>query len=162
MNSLGSGVLYAVRATAAWRNSRTVGTAFSVRSVPKCYKQTMELIQSTPCGGGVECLHRSPARRRSRRKGNPVPGGYKYRDLALQVWGVSNQTVKYGCEFRGTRTWGLRWQWRAATVNDRPILSLKMLHKDDDRKCSVGEKIGGRESRGVITKTNWLAVNRQS
>jgi hypothetical protein len=53
------------------------------------------------CGGGVEYLHRSPASRRRRRKGNPVPGGiteppfsggggYKYEELALQVGGVSN------------------------------------------------------------------------
>jgi hypothetical protein len=43
---------------------------------------------------GVEYLHRSPASRRRRRKGNPVPGsitgppcsgGYKYGDLALWV-----------------------------------------------------------------------------
>jgi hypothetical protein len=36
--------------------------------------------------------------------GHSVPGGYKYRDLALQVGGVSNETVKYGCEFCGTST----------------------------------------------------------
>jgi hypothetical protein len=30
------------------------------------------------------------------------PGGYKYRDLALQVRGVSDETVKYGREFCGT------------------------------------------------------------
>jgi hypothetical protein len=27
--------------------------------------------------------------------GHPVPGGYKYGDLALQVGGVSAETVKY-------------------------------------------------------------------
>jgi hypothetical protein len=31
---------------------------------------------------------------------HPVPGGY----MALQVAGVSNETVKYGLEFCGTRT----------------------------------------------------------
>jgi hypothetical protein len=36
--------------------------------------------------------------------GHPVPGGYKYRDLALQVGGVSDETVKYGREFCGTST----------------------------------------------------------
>jgi hypothetical protein len=30
--------------------------------------------------------------------------GYKYGDLALQVGGVSNKTVKYGLEFGGTWT----------------------------------------------------------
>jgi hypothetical protein len=34
--------------------------------------------------------------------GHPVPRGYKYRDLALHVGGVSNETVKYGREFCGT------------------------------------------------------------
>jgi hypothetical protein len=34
--------------------------------------------------------NRSPLSHRRRRKGNPVPGGYKYGDLALQVGGVSN------------------------------------------------------------------------
>jgi hypothetical protein len=33
---------------------------------------------------------------------NPVPGGYKYGNLALQVGGVLNETVKYGREFCGT------------------------------------------------------------
>jgi hypothetical protein len=32
------------------------------------------------------------------------PGGYKYGNLALQVGGVSNETVKYGREFCGTST----------------------------------------------------------
>jgi hypothetical protein len=36
--------------------------------------------------------------------GHPVPGGYKYRDLALQVGGVSDETVKYDREFCGTST----------------------------------------------------------
>jgi hypothetical protein len=35
---------------------------------------------------------------------NPVPGGYKYGNLALQVGGVSDETVKYGREFCGTST----------------------------------------------------------
>jgi hypothetical protein len=38
-----------------------------------------------------------------RQKGNPLPEGitrgYKYGDLALQVEGVSDETVKYGREF---------------------------------------------------------------
>jgi hypothetical protein len=35
--------------------------------------------------------------------GHPVPGGYKYGDLALQVGGVSRMgTIKYGLESHGT------------------------------------------------------------
>jgi hypothetical protein len=33
--------------------------------------------------------------------GHPVHGGYKYGDLALQVGGVSNETVKNGLSFAG-------------------------------------------------------------
>jgi hypothetical protein len=36
--------------------------------------------------------------------GHPVHGGYKYGDLALQVWRASNGQVKYGREFFGTWT----------------------------------------------------------
>jgi hypothetical protein len=87
-----------------------------------------------PCGGGIEYLHRSPASRKSRRKGNPVPGvylghpvlgGYKYGDLALQFGGVSRiGTIKYGLESRGTQTrTEQRWRGPAPTVNYRPVLS---------------------------------------
>jgi hypothetical protein len=64
------------------------------------------------CGGGLEYLHSSPASRKRRQKGNPVPGVYlghpvprgcKYGDLALQVGGVSNETVKYGLSSAGLR-----------------------------------------------------------
>jgi hypothetical protein len=51
-------------------------------------------------GGGLEYLHRSPASRKRRRRGNPVPGGitggYKHRNLALKVGEISDETVKYG------------------------------------------------------------------
>jgi hypothetical protein len=66
------------------------------------------------CGGGIEYLHRIPASRKRRQKRNPVPGGiseppvpggYKYGDLVLQVGGVSIiGTIKYGLESRGTLT----------------------------------------------------------
>jgi hypothetical protein len=44
----------------------------------------------------------------------------------------------------------MRWRGPAAIVNDRPILwSEGMLHKDYDRRCSVGKENSGRESQGV-------------
>jgi hypothetical protein len=57
--------------------------------------------------------------------GHPVPEGYKYGDLALQIEGVSKfETIKFGLESRGTQTQeGLRWRGPAATVNCRPVLS---------------------------------------
>jgi hypothetical protein len=36
-----------------------------------------------------------------------------------------------------------------------------MLHKDYDREGSV-EKSAGRGLKGLVAKTNWFAVNRQS
>jgi hypothetical protein len=55
--------------------------------------------------------------------GHPVPGGYKYGDLALQVGGVSRiETIKYDLESRGPQTReGLRW--RGPPVNYRPVVS---------------------------------------
>jgi hypothetical protein len=40
----------------------------------KGYAHNNELMESV-CGGGLEYLHLSPASRKRRRKGNPVPGG---------------------------------------------------------------------------------------
>jgi hypothetical protein len=93
---------------------------------------------SSPCGGGLEYFHCSPASRKRRQKGtqrpgvyvgHPDPGGYKYGDLALQVGGVSRiGTIKYGLESSGTQTRaGLRWRGPAATVNERPIFSSERL-----------------------------------
>jgi hypothetical protein len=63
----------------------------------------MLVLVFNPCGGRFEYLNRSPASRRRRRKGNPVPGGITRppcswgiwtRDLALQVGGVPNLRQK--------------------------------------------------------------------
>jgi hypothetical protein len=51
--------------------------------------------------------------------GHPVPGGYKYGDLAFQVGEVSRiGTIKYGIESRGIQTERIP----AETVNYRPVL----------------------------------------
>jgi hypothetical protein len=36
-----------------------------------------------------------------------------------------------------------------------------MLHKDYDRKCSVKKRILVVSLKGLVAKTNWLAVDRQ-
>jgi hypothetical protein len=129
-----------------------------------------------PCGGGVEYHHRSPASRRRQRKGNPMSGditgppcawGIYVRGPGPPGWGGGGfkpETVKCGHESRGTRTWEwLRLRGPATIVNDRPILSSeRMLHKDYDHKCSVGKKKMTGHLKGLVTKTNWLAVNGQS
>jgi hypothetical protein len=61
----------------------------------------------------------------------------------------SRETVKHGHEYRGTLT-GLRWRGPSEIVNDRPILwSERILHKDCNRKCSVGKRNTGRGSQGA-------------
>jgi hypothetical protein len=63
--------------------------------------------KSTPCGGGVEHLHRDLASSRRRRKGS-----------------LNSETVKYGHESKGNWTQErLRWQWPAAYTKDRLVLS---------------------------------------
>jgi hypothetical protein len=66
-----------------------------------------------PCGGGFEYFLRSPASRRSWRKGNPVPGvitGPPSSVRFLQVGGWSQGwqpcSVKYyGCEIQRSENW---------------------------------------------------------
>jgi hypothetical protein len=80
-------------------------------------------------------------------------------------WGsLESETAKCGYESRGTRTWEwLRWRVSVATANDRSILSSeRMLRKDYDRKCLVEKKLLVVILKGLVTKTNWLAVNRYS
>jgi hypothetical protein len=106
-------------------------------------------------------LHRSPASRKRRRKGNPVPvdingppysWGIQIREPGPPVWGsLESKTVKCGHGSRRTLTWELlRWRAPAAFVNDSPILSSeRMLHKDYDRKCSTEKKKSGRDPQGA-------------
>jgi hypothetical protein len=64
-------------------------------------------IRVSPCGGGVEFLHRDPASRKRRRKGS-----------------LKSETVNYGREYQATRTRErLRWQGPTAYTKDRPVLS---------------------------------------
>jgi hypothetical protein len=73
---------------------------------------------SLQVGKGLQYLHRSPASSKGRvirddvkgtqcprvYLGHPVPGGYKYGNLPIQVGGVSDETGKYGYGFCATRT----------------------------------------------------------
>jgi hypothetical protein len=62
--------------------------------------------------------------------GNPVPGGSKYRNLALQIRRVSKIETKYAHESCGTQTLErLRWRYPAKTENYRPnFASERALH----------------------------------
>jgi hypothetical protein len=80
--------------------SATVGDVFYAVLAGALYGEPTGMTVRLPCGGGAQYLHRNPASRRRRRKGNPVRGSitgatlflrvYMYGDLALQVGEVSN------------------------------------------------------------------------
>jgi hypothetical protein len=56
----------------------------------------------------------------------PVPGGYKYGDLALQVGGVSRiGTIKYDLESRGTAL---------ARTSSNSIVQIRLLIREDATK----------------------------
>jgi hypothetical protein len=85
---------------------------FSTRSLPTCYKQGKSAAAvRTQCIGVLLLVY-------------PVPGGNKYKNLALQVGAVSNtETVKFGHESNGTQAqerWC--WQYPATTENYRSNL----------------------------------------
>jgi hypothetical protein len=69
---------------------------------------------------------------------HPVPGGYKYGDLALQGWGVSKiGTIKCGLESRGIQTLaGLRWRVPAATLYYSPVLSSERVLQNNKLQLS--------------------------
>jgi hypothetical protein len=94
---------------------------------------------------------------------SPVEARSNTSTVALRVLGgdekgsLESETVKYGRESH--RTWTrerLRWRGKTAIVNDRPILSSKrMLHKNYNRKCSVGKKnYWSLSVKGLVAKTN--------
>jgi hypothetical protein len=100
--------------------------------------------------------------------GHPVPGGYKYGDLALQVGGVSRiRTTKYGLESRETQMRaGLRRRGQAATVNYRSVFSSERALQNNKPKLSKrrsqGEKSWSRGPDGCLTpsRTGRLTVGR--
>jgi hypothetical protein len=109
-------------------------------------------MKEIPAGGGVEYLHLSPTSRKWRRKGNPVPGGTTGPPCSWGIYirgpgrpgwdSLEFETVKYGHESRGSRTWEwLRWRVPAAIPYYRFILpSGRMLQEDYESKYSVGKK----------------------
>jgi hypothetical protein len=76
--------------------------------------------------------------------GLPVPGGYKYGNLALQVGGVSDETVKYGhgfCETRPSSDYN---------ANYRPILSSERVPHRDKTATFTQEVISGHKSQSGL------------
>jgi hypothetical protein len=59
--------------------------------------------------------------------GHPVPRGYKYGDLALQVEGVSNESVM--CGYGSWATLTSEWlQWKLQT---RPLVREGTSHEEE-------------------------------
>jgi hypothetical protein len=92
---------------------------------------------------------------------HPVRGGYKYGNLAFQVGGVSDETVKYDHGFYVTRT--IEWlQWKLQT---RPLIREGAPQKQD-RKFQTAtfwqEVISGHKLQsGLDIKTYWLTVRHK-
>jgi hypothetical protein len=85
---------------------------------------------------------------------DPVPGGYKYGNLALQVGGVSDETVKYGYGICVTQTIELREDPKLQIANCRPILSSERAPHRDKAATFRQEVISGHKSQGGLdTKT---------
>jgi hypothetical protein len=91
-------------------------------------------IGDTPCGGGIESLHRSPASRKRRRKVNPMPGGISGPPCSWEIWIRGPGPPGWG----SLKIWDNKiWPWvprdsdpsgtalarPAATVNCRPVHS---------------------------------------
>jgi hypothetical protein len=98
----------------------------------------------------------------SLKSSNPVPGGshpvsrgYKYGDLALQVGGVSDETVRYGHGSWATLT----SEWFNCKLQTRPLVREGALHEEivKQRKLKSGDGL----QRGPYTKTNW-PIDRRS
>jgi hypothetical protein len=79
------------RAIAVELNNWVQQMTFSVRSDPRLYHENHSSPQALTQCPGVQL-------------GYPVPGGYKYGNLAFQVGEVSYETVKYGFGFCATQT----------------------------------------------------------
>jgi hypothetical protein len=74
-----------------------------------------------------------------------VPGRYKYGNLALQVGGVSDETVKYGYRFWATRT----IKWLHCKLQTRALVREGALQIQDRKFQTVTfrqEIISGRKS----------------
>jgi hypothetical protein len=99
--------------------------------------------------------------RGKQRLGHPVPGGYKYGNLALQVGGISDETVKYGYGFCATRTIELL----QCKLQTRPFVREGAPQKQDrnfQTPTFRPEVISGRKShkgaRYQDILTDWLSL----
>jgi hypothetical protein len=122
----------------------------------------------SPRGSRFEYLYRSPASRRRRRKGNPVPGRISGPPCSWGIWmlgywppgsgSLESEAAKYGHDSRGTRTqeW-LRWRGPAEIINNRPVLSSAMAPPHQQtRSCLTIIKIFSWNQ--LETKTHRLVV----
>jgi hypothetical protein len=69
--------------------------------------------------------------------GPPCSWGYKYRDLALQVGGVSDETIKYGLNYEGL---GPEIDSELYKLQTRPLVR-QGAPQPEDRKCPTALKI---------------------
>jgi hypothetical protein len=88
-------------------------------------------------------------------------GIYKYWNLALQVGGVSDETVKYGYGFCATRT----IEWLHCELQTRPLLREGAPQKQDHnfQTQTFRQEVTSchKSQSGLDTKTYWLTVSRK-
>jgi hypothetical protein len=106
------------------RNLLKLGNELSLEKSELCFLLTdienaiVALHSLTPCGGGLEYLHRSPASHKRRRRGNTV----------------SVETVMYGY-------WSsVTWPVSDCTVGHRPVLSSERAPYRKNNKATVTKK----------------------
>jgi hypothetical protein len=89
---------------------------------------------------------------------HPVPGEYKYRDLALRVEGVSDEAVKYGYGFCATRT----IECLHYKLQTCPLVREGALYQEVRKQLlNIGKlKSGHGYQRMPDTKTNWPTDRR--
>jgi hypothetical protein len=149
---------------------------FSMWSRPRLYTEGHhEKLASILCRGRVKYLHHSPANRRRRQKGNPVPWGFNWAtlflgDISTGIWpfklGESQiwKSVMWSLVQRDTdlRMTALTRTNSNCKTTDPSSHQRGRYIRAITANVQLENKISCRESQGLVAKTNWLVVNRQS
>jgi hypothetical protein len=120
-------------------------------------------MRSSPCAGGFEYHHRSPANHRRRRKRNPVPGDISGPLCSWDIyiegpgppgWG-RQQNVATSPTGLGSENDALE-RTSSNCKRQTNLSSESMLHKDYENKSSI-KKTAGRESKRGFSprRTGW-------
>jgi hypothetical protein len=113
---------------------------------PGLYNEDPRSAEDTPCGGGVEYLHRSPESHRRQRKGNTMSAGITGPPCS---WGDLN-TGTWSCRLGESRIWDSKISWVPRDWNLR-IIALARTSSDCKRQTHP-------LFQQVVTNGVWLQV----